>query len=245
LFSEKTVIVTGGAKGIGKAVAAAFAREGAYTVILDVNEEAGRFAVEEWNSAGWKTAFYLADAGNEEEIKSVFQNVVEERRQIDILINNAGVSFFKSIWDIEKKDWDEIMTTNAASVFFGSREASRYMPSGSAIVNMCSTRQSMSEPNTELYSASKGAIFSLTHSLAVTLGEKGIRVNSISPGWIETGDTSELRPEDHSQHPAGRVGKPEDVAKACLYLTDPDNTFITGENIVIDGGMTRKMIYLP
>ncbi|OMP66204.1 SDR family oxidoreductase [Domibacillus epiphyticus] len=245
MFSGKTVIVTGGANGIGKAIAAAFARDGAYTVILDVNEEAGSLATENWNSHGWKTAFYQADAGDEEEIKKVFQDVAKQRKQIDILINNAGVSSFMSIWDVTKKDWDKIMTTNAASVFFCSREAARYMPSGSAIVNLCSTRQSMSEPNTELYAASKGAIFSLTHSLAVTLGEKGIRVNSISPGWIETGDEDSLRPEDHRQHPAGRVGKPEDVAKACLYLADPHNSFVTGENIVIDGGMTRKMIYLP
>ncbi len=245
LFNDKTVIVTGGANGIGKATAAAFANEGAYTVIVDVNEQAGQAIAEEWKQAGLTTVFYKADAGNLEQMNNVFTSVIKDRQSIDVLINNAGVSSFGSLWDIKKEDWDQIMTTNAASVLFCSREAARYMKPGSAIINMCSTRQSMSEPHTELYAASKGAVFSLTHSLAITLGEKGIRVNSISPGWIETGDWAKLRPEDHRQHPAGRVGKPEDVAKACLYLADPENTFVTGENIVIDGGMTRKMIYLP
>ncbi|MCP3761825.1 SDR family oxidoreductase [Domibacillus sp. A3M-37] len=245
MFKDKTVVVTGGANGIGKATAHAFAAKGAFTVIVDTKEEDGRAAVQEWKKSGFEAAFYCADAGNVDEMASVFARVDQEREGIDVLINNAGVSSFGSIWDINKTDWDKIMTANAASVLFCSREAAKYMKKGSAIVNMCSTRQSMSESNTELYAASKGAIYSLTHALAVTLSEKGIRVNSISPGWIETGDYAQLRPEDHAQHPAGRVGKPEDVAKACLYLADPENTFMTGENLVIDGGMTRKMIYFP
>jgi NAD(P)-dependent dehydrogenase (short-subunit alcohol dehydrogenase family) len=115
--------------------------------------------------------------------------------------------------------------------------------SGGCIVNIASTRALMSEANTFAYSASKGGILSLTHSLAVSLGPDKIRVNAISPGWIETGDYHSLSETDHSQHPAGRVGKPADIVKACFYLTDPDNDFVTGTNIVVDGGMTRKMIY--
>ena len=103
----------------------------------------------------------------------------------------------------------------------------------------------MSEPHTEAYTASKGGVLALTHGLAVSLGPDHIRVNSISPGWIETGDYSQLRKIDHEQHPSMRVGKPEDIAKACLFLTSDENDFITGENLVIDGGMTRKMIYEP
>jgi NAD(P)-dependent dehydrogenase (short-subunit alcohol dehydrogenase family) len=243
MFKNKTVIVTGGANGIGRATAYAFAAKGANTIIVDMKEE-GRTFVQEWKQSGYNAAFCCADVGNTDKMAELFAQINQEYGGIDILINNAGVSSFDSIWDIKKTDWDKIMTTNAASVLFCSREAARYMKSGSAIVNMCSTRQSMSEPHTELYAASKGAIYSLTHALSVTLGEKGIRVNSISPGWIETGDYAKLRPEDHAQHPAGRVGRPEDVAKACLYLTDPENTFVTGENLVIDGGMTRKMIYV-
>jgi NAD(P)-dependent dehydrogenase (short-subunit alcohol dehydrogenase family) len=115
--------------------------------------------------------------------------------------------------------------------------------SGGCIVNIASTRALMSEANTFAYSASKGGILSLTHSLAVSLGPENIRVNAISPGWIETKNYNKLSPADHAQHPAGRVGKPEDIVKACFYLTDPDNDFVTGSNLVIDGGMTTKMIY--
>jgi len=244
MFNNKTVIVTGGANGIGRATAYAFAAKGANAILVDVKEE-GRLVVQEWKQAGLNVAFYCANVGDTDQMAELFAHVNKKYGSIDILINNAGVSSFGSIWDINKTDWDKIMTTNAASVLFCSREAARFMKSGSAIVNMCSTRQSMSEPHTELYAASKGAIYSLTHALSVTLGEKGIRVNSISPGWIETGDYTELRPADHAQHPTGRVGRPEDVARACLYLADPENTFVTGENLVVDGGMTRKMIYFP
>ncbi|MNI76721.1 3-oxoacyl-[acyl-carrier-protein] reductase FabG [compost metagenome] len=114
---------------------------------------------------------------------------------------------------------------------------------GGSIINIASTRALMSEPNSEAYAASKGGIVSLSHALAVSLGQDHIRVNCISPGWIETGDYEGLRSIDHEQHPAGRVGKPADIVKACLYLTDPENDFVTGTEMIIDGGMTRKMIY--
>ncbi len=140
------------------------------------------------------------------------------------------------------------MNTNARGCFLMTREAAKIMrnnPNGGAVVNVSSTRALMSEPDTEAYAASKGAISSLTHAMAITLGKDGITVNSILPGWIETGDYSILREIDHSQHPAGRVGVPGDIAKACLYLTSPDNRFVTGAQLVVDGGMTRKMVYEP
>lgn len=111
-------------------------------------------------------------------------------------------------------------------------------------MNISSTRSKMSEAHTEAYAASKGGIDALTHALAVSLGPDGIQVNAINPGWIETGDYSSLREEDHDQHPAQRVGKPEDIARACLYLTHPENGFVTGTNLTVDGGMTKKMIYV-
>ena len=117
------------------------------------------------------------------------------------------------------------------------------MQSGGAISNMASTRAMMSEPNSESYAASKGGIVALTHALASSFSELNITVNSISPGWIETGDYEALKPSDHSQHLSNRVGKPDDIARACLYLANPDNNFITGTNLTIDGGMTKKMIY--
>jgi NAD(P)-dependent dehydrogenase (short-subunit alcohol dehydrogenase family) len=119
----------------------------------------------------------------------------------------------------------------------------RKQETGGSIVNIASTRAIMSEPNSEAYAATKGGIVAITHALATSLSEHHITVNAISPGWIETGDYNKLRDIDHEQHLSGRVGKPSDIAKACLYLTDPQNDFVTGINLVVDGGMTRKMIY--
>ena len=116
---------------------------------------------------------------------------------------------------------------------------------GGVIINIASTRALMSEPDSEAYAASKGGIVALTHALAASLAPDRIRVNCISPGWIETGDYSQLREEDHHQHLSGRVGRPDDIARACLFLSSSENDFINGENIVIDGGMTRRMIYEP
>ena len=153
----------------------------------------------------------------------------------------------KSPYELTVDQWDLVLNTNLRGAFLCSREAAKIMrrQGGGAIVNIASTRAFMSEANTEAYSASKGGIIALTHALAVSLAPDKIRVNSISPGWIETGDYAELREIDHLQHPAGRVGIPDDIARACLFLTHDDNGFITGANIMIDGGMTRKMIYEP
>ncbi|TFE00336.1 SDR family NAD(P)-dependent oxidoreductase [Jeotgalibacillus salarius] len=235
----KTVVVTGAAKGIGLAIAKAYAEEKANVYMVDVNkdklyEEAGKLEHAE---------AIVADVSKYEEVKRVFEIVKQQSGILDILINNAGISEFKSIWDVTVEDWEGILHTNLSSVFYCSREAATLMDQGGSIVNLCSTRAHMSEPDTEGYAATKGGIFALTHSLAVTLSEKNITVNAISPGWIQTEDYDSLREKDHDQHLSNRVGKPEDIARACLFLTDEANNFINGENLVIDGGMTRKMIY--
>lgn len=235
----KTVVVTGAANGIGLAIAQAYVNEGAFVYMVDINEdklneEAGKLKHAE---------AVIADVAKYEHVKNLFAHVREKSGSIDILINNAGISKFKSIWEVSVEDWESILHTNLSSVFYCSREAAGLMDQGGAIVNLCSTRAHMSEPNTEGYAATKGGIFALTHSLAVTFSEKDITVNAISPGWIHTGDYEELREVDHDQHLSNRVGKPEDIARACLFLTDESNNFINGENLVIDGGMTRKMIY--
>jgi NAD(P)-dependent dehydrogenase (short-subunit alcohol dehydrogenase family) len=166
--------------------------------------------------------------------------------RIDVLINNACLGACKSPYELTVEDWDYVLNTNLRGTFVCAREAAKIMKThgGGAIVNISSTRALMSEPNSEAYAASKGGILSLTHALAVSLGPDQITVNAICPGWIENGDYSKLRLEDHTQHPANRVGKPEDVARACLYLTDPANDFVTGTHITIDGGMTKKMMYI-
>jgi NAD(P)-dependent dehydrogenase (short-subunit alcohol dehydrogenase family) len=139
-----------------------------------------------------------------------------------------------------------MIQTNLKSVFLCSREAARYMrenQEGGAIVNIASTRALMSEPNSEGYAATKGGIVAITHALASSLSDDMITVNAISPGWIHTGDYSQLTDIDHKQHFSKRVGKPDDIARACLYLTAKENNFVTGINLVVDGGMTKKMIY--
>lgn len=245
-YEGKVVIITGAADGIGRSVAEAYAALGASVIIADTQEAKGAAAAAELRQEGRQAMFASCDVRKEEDIIRLMQETASEYGRIDILINNAGVSRWKSPYELKLEEWDDVMNTNVRSCFLATREAARHMKElaiQGAVVNISSTRAVMSEPNSEAYAASKGAINALTHAMAISLGKDGIRVNSISPGWIETKDYEALRPEDHQQHPAGRVGRPDDIARACLYLTHPDNTFITGANLVIDGGMTRKMIY--
>jgi NAD(P)-dependent dehydrogenase (short-subunit alcohol dehydrogenase family) len=175
-------------------------------------------------------------------------NMISEKyERLDILINNAGFGIWKSPFELLTEEWDSVINTNLRGTFLCSRGAATIMKrgKGGVIVNIASTRALMSEPNSEAYAASKGGIVSLTHAMAASLSGHNIRVNCISPGWIETGDYGSLKATDHQQHFSGRVGKPDDIAKACFWLTDTANNFVNGANIIIDGGMTRKMIYEP
>ncbi|WP_421384302.1 SDR family NAD(P)-dependent oxidoreductase [Bacillus salacetis] len=242
--NNKVAIVTGGANGIGKAIVKQFCKQNFTVILVDKKEEDGQQLSQELKEDGNSVIFRKCDVGNYDEVKNLFTDIKDMFNRVDVLINNAGISKFKNFWDMDERDWNEIISTNLSSVFYFSKEAAPLMKDlGGCIINMASTRASMSEANTEAYSASKGGIFSLTHAMAITLSEYNIRVNSISPGWIETGDYDDLRDVDHLQHPSNRVGKPEDVARACLFLCHEENNFINGENLVIDGGMTRKMIY--
>ncbi|WP_019412912.1 SDR family NAD(P)-dependent oxidoreductase [Paenisporosarcina sp. TG20] len=238
----QVVIVTGASQGIGRGIAEAYVAYGAQVVLADINEELGKETSEQLV----RSVFIKTDIRREEDIKNLMEQTINKFGRIDILINNAGKSEFKSLFELSITEWDDVINTNLRSVFLCSREAALQMKkqdNGGAIINIASTRATMSEANSEAYSATKGGIVAITHALATSLGEHKITVNSISPGWIETGDYNELRDIDHKQHLSGRVGKPSDVAKACLYLTDPQNDFVTGINLVVDGGMTRKMIY--
>jgi NAD(P)-dependent dehydrogenase (short-subunit alcohol dehydrogenase family) len=245
-FDGKVVVVTGAAQGIGKAVAEGYLRKGAKVVVADVQQVKLMETERHLAAQGGEVVAQPTDVRQEKEIIRLMQRAAERFGTIDILINNAGVSRWKSPYDLKVEEWDDILNINLRSVFLCSREAAKVMrkQKRGAIVNIASTRAWMSEPHTEAYAASKAGIIGLTHALAVSLGPDGIRVNAICPGWIETGDYAALREIDHEQHPAGRVGKPEDVAKACFYLTDPENDFVTGVELAVDGGMTRKMIYV-
>ncbi|GAE94624.1 oxidoreductase [Gracilibacillus boraciitolerans JCM 21714] len=234
-YQDKVVVVTGGANGIGKAIAKAYQEEGATVIVADIVKPSEE-----------SVHFYKTDVSNPSDINRLFAYIKEQYDQLDILINNAGISSFGDFYDISLEEWDRVLNTNLRSVFLCSQQAARIMrqqANGGSLVHIASTRAFMSEANTESYAASKGGIFALTHALAMTLQEDHITSNAISPGWIQNTNYEKLREIDHEQHPSKRVGKPEDVARACLFLTDPANNFINGENFVIDGGMTRKMIY--
>jgi len=246
MFENKTVIVTGAAQGIGKEVAAQYAKMGASVVMADINEELGKTVCSQLVRDGYKAIFVPTDVRKEQEVIHLMTTAVAHFKTIDILINNAGIFKPASPYDLPMETFDDIINTNLRSVFLCSREAAKFMrlnPKGGAIVSMASTRAFMSEPHTESYAATKGGIVALTHALASSLGPDSIRVNCISPGWIETGDYGSLKESDHLQHFSGRVGKPEDIARACFYLTDEKNDFVTGINLTVDGGMTKKMIY--
>ena len=243
--SSKRVFITGGAEGIGKAIVEAFCLSGDQVAFCDINEIAGQETAKATGSI-----FHKVDVSDKDALESCIQRILSEWNDIDIIVNNVGISQFSSITETSVEDFDKILSINLRPVFITSRllaihrkEQSSPNPYG-RIINICSTRYLMSEPGSEGYAASKGGIYSLTHALALSLSEWNITVNSIAPGWIQTHDYDQLRPEDHSQHPSRRVGKPEDIARMCLFLCEENNDFINGENITIDGGMTKKMIYL-
>lgn len=245
-FSSKTVIITGAANGIGRGVALQYAMQGAYVVIADIDEKAGTETASLIKKQGGNAIFVQTDVRREADIVRLMEIAFQTYGRIDILINNAGKGLFKSPYDLTLEEWDDLINTNLRSAFLCSREAAKYMRKnkyGGSIVNIASTRAIMSEPNSEAYAASKGGIVALTHALSASLSKDRITVNCISPGWIETGDYAKLRPIDHEQHLSRRVGKPDDIARACLYLTAKENNFVTGINLIVDGGMTRKMIY--
>lgn len=241
---SRVVIITGAANGIGKGIAEGYVGNGDQVVLADIDVDGGTSLAHNLNKYGEFATFIKTDVRNEQDIIHLMSKTYQIYGKIDILINNAGKGLFKSPFDVTVDEWDDVIYTNLRSVFLCSREAAKYMKhKGGSIVNLASTRALMSEPHSEGYAATKGGIVAITHALAASFSDYRITVNTISPGWIETGDYHELRNIDHEQHFSNRVGKPADIANACLYLTDPKNNFVTGINLVIDGGMTRKMIY--
>lgn len=242
---KRKVFVTGGAQGIGKAIVEAFCNLNYQVAFCDKNEIEGA-----QTALTTGAQFYPVDISNKDALELCLQNLFNEWGDIDVIINNAGISQFSPLAETSVEDFDRILSVNLRPVFITShalavhRQSKKTTNAYGRIINLCSTRQSMSEVGSEGYAASKGGIYSLTHALALSLAELHITVNSISPGWIQTHDYDQLRAEDHAQHPSGRVGKPEDIARMCTFLCQEENDFINGENITIDGGMTKKMIYL-
>lgn len=222
----KHAIVTGGAGLIGAELCTTLQMADYEVACFDIRQA----------PAGIRSV--LCDVSDEAAVAEGFAELGWE--SLDLLVNNAGIASpdFGPITELSLDQWRMVTDSHLTAAFLMTRAAVPLMDEGASIVNMLSTRAFMSEKNTEAYAASKGGLFGLTHALAVSLGPK-IRVNGIAPGWI-TRDT-DLRPEDHAQHPVGRVGRPEDVAKAVLYLASAG--FVTEEVLTLDGGMSRKMIY--
>lgn len=247
---DKVAIVTGGAQGIGKCIAKTFLEKNVAVVILDSDKEAGKETEKEYAPFG-NIKFIATDIADEASVKAAIKFTVTQYGKISYLINNAGIMIRKPIEKLSVKEWNQVIGINLTGAFLCAKHAAPFLKKErGAIVNLASTRAFMSEPNTESYSASKGGIMALTHALAISLGPK-VRVNAISPGWIEVADwkkkskrhTPKHSETDLSQHPVGRVGVPQDIAAMVWFLVSNESGFMTGSNVMIDGGMTHKMIY--
>lgn len=224
MFENKVAVVTGGAKGIGKAIVEEFRKVGAQVCIID----------------RLPNDYYVGDLADQAVLEDFARKVIADYGHVDFLVNNA-LPLMKGIDTCTYEEFNYALRVGVTAPFYLTKLFAPHFATGAAIVNISSSRDRMSQPQTESYTAAKGGISALTHALAVSLSGK-VRVNSISPGWIDT-DYTVYEGPDAIQQPAGRVGNPLDIANMVLYLCSDKAGFITGENICIDGGMTRQMIY--
>lgn len=247
-FKYRTAIVTGSSRGIGFEIAKEFLQSGGNVSFVDIKPTPS--IMDEYIKSG-RAIYVRTDLANPDEIKKMVEKTKQVFGRIDFMINNAAISAGFKLRELPLEKWQNVIDVNLTAPMLCAKYCyDELVKSNGAIVNIASTRALMSEADTEAYSASKAGLVGLTHAMAVSFSGK-IRVNSISPGWIdvrrEPDDMEHPEPfskEDHLQHPAGRVGKAEDIAAMALYLCSERAGFITGQNFVIDGGMTKKMIYV-
>lgn len=249
---KRVALVTGGGQGIGKAIVRHLLSLGIAAAIAEIDIEAGREAEDTFRQLGM-VKFFETDVGKEASIERSVRETVEQFGRLDVLVNNAGIAHpvMAPVHELSLEDWDRVIRTNLTGMFLCAKHSVPHLErTRGVIVNIASTRAIQSEPNTEAYSASKGGVLALTHALAISLGPR-IRVNCISPGWIDVSEWKKskraekalLSERDHAQHPAGRVGVPRDIAALVAFLISEEAGFITGQNFVVDGGITKKMIY--
>ncbi len=230
-MAQRVYLITGGASGIGAGIAKRLIADGAAVVIAD--KQPAEFS----GARG-----LICDVSQEAEVATLIADIARQEGRLDGIVCNAGFMIRKPLAELTLAEWSSVLGTNLTSTFLLVKAAAGLLRAArGAVVTIASTRAHMSEPNTESYAASKGGLLALTHALAVSLGPE-VRVNCISPGWIDTQGEA-LRPADHAQHPAGRVGVVADVAALAAFLLGPEAGFITGAEFITDGGMTRKMIY--
>lgn len=237
-MNKKNVVITGASGGIGSALVYAY-HEAGYQVIAVDCVKPTHFPE--------GIHFYLVDLADEESLLEFCGVLENQYSSLHVLINNAAQAHFvKPVAEISFKDWSQVMDVNLKASFFLAQHFLRMNQDCDygRIINIGSTRARQNEPDWDLYGSSKGGILGLTASLCVSFSGTGITVNTISPGWIATAHYESLSSEDHKQHPSGRVGRPDDIARACLFLSDEDNGFINGADLVVDGGMTKKMVYI-
>lgn len=234
---KKVVVITGAAQGIGRAMAIDFSMQGYEVIAVDVIKA----EYEQEN-----IHFVEVDLKSESQIQHVFDYAVKTFGCVHVLVNNGAISkFHKKITEIVMEEFDEVIQVNLRGSFICCKEFIKANQSAEfgRIINISSTRWNQNEADWEAYGMTKGGLVSLTNTLCVSLSDTKITVNAISPGWIEVNAYDELSDSDHAQHPSGRVGKAEDITRVALFLADEHNDFINGANIVVDGGMTKKMIY--
>jgi NAD(P)-dependent dehydrogenase (short-subunit alcohol dehydrogenase family) len=240
-MNKLSVIVTGAAQGIGRAIASRFKQDGANVAIADINPDSLQQTMTELEVQG-----VLTDVSSETDVKRLIETVLERHGGIDVLVNNAGLSDFVPLERQTLEGFQKVLNVNLTGAWLCAKIAAPHLrEANGAIVNIASTRAIMSEAGSEAYAASKGGLLALTHALAASL-QPDVRVNCVSPGWIETraSGTFTHSSGDNAQHLVGRVGTPEDIANMVAFLASKQAGFMTGQNVVVDGGMTKKMIYL-
>lgn len=248
-------IITGASRGIGKGIAKEFALNGANVIIADIDIDEGKQVVKEINEKGGKAIFIETDVTSEEDVKSMVNQVYEQYGKIDTLINNAGITLFKPLIETSLEDWNKVIDTDLRGVFLCSKYVAEKMiinQSGS-IINISSNHAFATLPNSELYAAAKAGVIGFTKSLALSLGDKNIRVNSVCPGFTDTShyqkwlesypDPKLVEEEVISLHATKRINSPSDVAKLCVYLASDYSNQITGTEIIIDGGVSSRLYH--